>query len=489
MRALGFVTTIVLLIMSGCSDRSQLPAPEDEKLAGSSGSPTNRVSIPATVRRNLGITFAKVESRPVAQTIRVPGHFELQPDARREYGTMLDGRVELLVSQSEMVEIGTPLYVLASPQWRGLQEKLSDAEAEIRRAEARVGTIPTLMKAHQHHEEILEKNIALWEERVQRLEETRESGVVSANEYTAAQNTLATQQAELAEILEKEADLDGQIVEAQAHHDAAHARFRLLIATATMLLGVDERALCAPYDIDEHLHTGLHRHEEAPSSPRPIAQWRQINDVKVKATMQGVVQSISLTNGAWASAGTLVLTCVDPTRLRFRAMGMQSDLGRLRSGLRARIVPPKGGSIDLQDAMDARMTVGLSADPHERTVELIASPMRLASWARPGVAAHLEVIVAGEEQNELAIPLSSVIQDGLSKVFFRRDPKEPDKVIRMEADLGVDDGRWVAVKSGIREGDEVVLDGVYQLMIATSGTVQKGGHFHPDGTFHAGEDK
>jgi hypothetical protein len=45
------------------------------------------------------------------------------------------------------------------------------------------------------------------------------------------------------------------------------------------------------------------------------------------------------------------------------------------------------------------------------------------------------------------------------------------------------------VQSGLREGDEVVLDGVYQLMIATSGTVEKGGHFHPDGTFHVGEEK
>jgi multidrug efflux pump subunit AcrA (membrane-fusion protein) len=89
----------------------------------------------------------------------------------------------------------------------------------------------------------------------------------------------------------------------------------------------------------------------------------------------------------------------------------------------------------------------------------------------------------------LAIPLSSVIQDGLAKIVFRRDPKNPDKAIRMEADLGVNDGRWVVIKSGMRDGDEVVLDGVYQLMIATSGTVEKGGHFHSDGTFHAGEDE
>ncbi len=87
------------------------------------------------------------------------------------------------------------------------------------------------------------------------------------------------------------------------------------------------------------------------------------------------------------------------------------------------------------------------------------------------------------------MPLHAVVRDGLTPIIFKRDPKDPDKVIRMEADLGIDDGRWVVVKSGVKEGDEVVLDGVYQLMLATSGTAAKGGHFHSDGTFHEGEDK
>ena len=74
------------------------------------GAPTNRIDIPATVRRNLGITFAQVEVRRVAQTIRVPGAFELQPLARHEYRMALPGRVELLVDQYEPVERGQPLF-------------------------------------------------------------------------------------------------------------------------------------------------------------------------------------------------------------------------------------------------------------------------------------------------------------------------------------------------------------------------------------------
>ena len=88
---------------------------------------------------------------------------------------------------------------------------------------------------------------------------------------------------------------------------------------------------------------------------------------------------------------------------------------------------------------------------------------------------------------ELAIPLAAVQRDGLVPVIFRRAPDNPGQAIRLEADLGLDDGRWIEVLSGVGEGDEIVLDGGFQLMLATSGTIQQGGHFHADGTYHEGE--
>lgn len=475
------------MVAAGCvrtaSDDSGPPRTDEH---GDTKPASNRIDIPASVRSNLGITFAKVEYRPVAQTIRVPGRFDYAPEARREYRTMLDGRVELLVRQFDAVRPGMPLYRLSSPKWRELQEKLSDAESIIRQTEARVASIPLLIAAHQRHEDILEESIALWEERVAQLQASKSSGVVSGSEITNVLATLAEQRAELAEILEKEADLEGQIVAAQAEHDAAHGRFRLLIATASTLLGIAEDELAAPYNLDEHLHTGIHQHDE-PVERRP-ARWEQIDEVTVSASGEGMIESLALTNGAWATGGTLVVSVVDPTHLRFHALAMQSDLGNLSEGLPARIVPPRGGSLELQKPIEAGLTIGMNADPQGRTVELVAVPNAAAPWARAGIAAHLEVITAGGRE-ELALPMSSVIQDGLTKVFFRRDPGNPDQVIRAEADLGVDDGRWVVVQSGVREGDEVVLDGVYQLMMATSGSAQKGGHFHSDGTFHATEDE
>ena len=223
----------------------------------------------------------------------------------------------------------------------------------------------------------------------------------------------------------------------------------------------------------------------------PAPAWATIAEIEVPASESGVVEAFGLTNGSWADEKTPVVTVVQPDRLRFRASGLQSDLGVLRDGLAARIVPPTptavGRAVPLTDTMAGTITLGLAGDPNNRTVNVFIVPDELQSWARPGVSAQLEIVTDSTVAAELAIPLAAVQRDGLTPVIFRRNPGNPNEAIRMEADLGKDDGRWVALLSGVRDGDEVVLDGAFQLMLATSGSIQKGGHFHSDGTFHEGE--
>lgn len=459
------------LCLAGCRREAPQPAASPEP-AMSTPPSTHRIDVPAAVRANLGITFAKVESRYVARTLRVPGRFELMPQARREYRTMLAGRVELHVSQFDHVQPGLILYTLDSPQWRELQERLSETESQIAQARARAETIDPLMAAHEQHHEELRIGVEIWTERVRQLEQSRDAGVVTAEEFAQARAALATTRAELAEVMEKEAELRARKVEVAAEWSARRERFELLISNASSLLGLPAAELLA---MD-------------PKSPQGHPRWREIRLMEVRATTQGVVESISTTSGAWASETSLVLSTIQPDKLRFRARGLQSDLSRLRDGLPGRVVPPRASGPALDRAMEGTITLGLTADPDERTVELFMTPETISTWARPGVAAHLEIVAEGGSAPELAVPASAVIRDGLQTIIFRRDPSNPDKVIRLEADLGVSDGRWVVIQSGVKEGDEVVLDGVYPLMLATSGTIQKGGHFHADGTWHEGDD-
>lgn len=421
----------------GSESRSTAPAP------------TNRVDIPASVRQNLGVTFVKVESRGVAQTLRVPGRFELLPTARREYRTPLGGRVEVLVSQFQRVEPGTPLYRVDAPAWRDLHEQIAAIQA-------RVDSMGPLREAHRRHEQSLADKVTLWQERLKQLEELQRAGGGSASQSTEARATLNATQAELADVMEKDAELQAQQKQADAELRSLKSRHDLLVRGSKCGDG----------------HEGLE-----PGS-----------GFMVCAVAAGIVETIGITPGGLAEENRQIVTLVQPDQVRFRARGLQSDLGRFRDGLAASITPPHGGSLPLQDSMNGVLQIGLSADADERTVDLFVVPSSLTTWARNGVTAHLEITFAGGE-TELAIPTSAVVRDGASPIIFRRDPANAEKVIRMEADLGISDGRWIVIKSGVKEGDEIVLGGNYQLMLATSGNVSKGGHFHPDGTFHEGEDK
>src|SRR5688572_7631427 len=97
-RALTLMLLAVLAASGACSRRGS-PEPKPSQTTPAAAAPTNRVDVPSSVRQNLGITFAKVERRPVGRTLRVPGRFELAPTARREYRAAAPGRVELLVEQ------------------------------------------------------------------------------------------------------------------------------------------------------------------------------------------------------------------------------------------------------------------------------------------------------------------------------------------------------------------------------------------------------
>ena len=407
------------------------------------------VEIPAGVRRNLGLTFARAEARKVAQTLRVPGAFELRPLARREYRMSLDGRVELRVDEYDRVEAGQLLYRFQSPNWPELLHEIILGEQEIDTARAAID----VGRAH----------VAEDRGRLERLR--------------ARLAALARADFKRADLETEAADLEAGLVRLAA--EVRQAEVRLANAERTREHALHRAATAADLTEDE-----LER--EVQVGGERVPRYTTLDWIEVHAERPGVVEALAVTDGAFVESSDLVLSCVAPEQVRLRALALQADLPRLGKPQEARIVPPRSPGLPLGEAVPATMTLGLEAHPRERTLEVLATPEGEAPWIRPGVSAFLEVVVASSDGPELAIPRSAVVQDGLERVFFRRDPEDPDRAIRVRADLGVDDGRWVVVKSGLMRGDEVVVQGAYELKLALdqSGIASSGGHVHADGSTH-----
>lgn len=461
----GLLALASVLAATGCRPTAPTAAPP---AAQTHAAPTNRIDINATVRQNLGITFAQVERREIARTLRMPGRFELRPLARREYRAPAGGAVEVLVQPLQTVTPGTPLYRVSSPQWREVQAKLLERRATIRVDEASLESYAPQREAHQRRGAELERVATVWAERVAHLERLQQSGGARADDLAQARGAQATAKADQATAHTAIAELMAKEAEARARVDAARSSFRAELAVAAALSNVDAERLLA---------------EEG-----GVPAWESKTWIEVHAVDAGVVETIHATHGAWIEEHAPVVGLLRPHDLQFRARAFQADLGRLRDGLPAAIVPPPRSGVDAAERTTGVVRLGATGDAELRTLDVLVSPDSVPSWARAGVWADLEVIVGGPPAPELAIPLACVIADGTQSLVFRRDPANPDKAIRMEADLGKDDGRWVEVRSGVKVGDEIVLDGAYALMAATSGSITKGGHFHPDGTFHEGDD-
>ncbi len=434
-------------MLTGCpktaAEAQEAPAPAMEETKAAM--PMGGIAIPAAVRDNLGITFAKVERRRVSATRRLPGQFELRQEARQEYRALMAGRVSLRVAQFQAVQPGDILLTLDSPEWRQLQHETVEAEGDIIMAEA-------ALEVAQAQRNEASSAAARQGERIDNLAKVKVRRAELEADAASVRNTIPRLEAE---IRAQEAALR----EAHEHYDSR-------LNTLSSVTGQSVEDLRTEVD--------------------GRAAWRGISSLEIRARNAGVVENLSVVDGGWLEPGELALSVIDPTALRFHAEAPQGDITLFSEGQQAVVSLSQGSTVAQDSSMSGTLVLGLTAHPTERTISVYLTPDTVAPWAKAGISAYLEVTVSSDAPEQNAIPLAAVIQDGLDRVYFRRDPKNPDRALRVVADLGEDDGRWIAVKSGVKIGDEVVLEGVYALKLTDSGESQApdGYHYHADGALH-----
>jgi hypothetical protein len=435
------------------------------------GAATNRVPIPLEVRRALGLTFVPVERRAVRETLRVPGRFELEPEARHEVHATAPGRVEFAKRVLDEVAAGELVARVEAPLWRSLQAEMLALQQRERQVVIESATVESLLATHEEHHEALEARIALWKARAEELEALLREGAGRASERNEALVAWRAVEGEMAEHHEAVAQQQGRKRALAEEARALRERTEMTLVHMAALQGLSRAALLEPVGAGEG------------TAPR----WQKMDALELRSPWVGRIESWSTDPGSWLAEGAPLMVLVQPERVWFRARALESDLGVLREGARARIAPPRWDGVSPAEDVEAELRFGLRATSAERSLELVLRPKTAASWARAGVHAFAEVIVREVRRPELAVPLSCILRDEGKPIYFRRDPANPDLAIREEADLGFDDGRWVELLSGVVDGEEIVLDGAFQLLLATASSTPKGGHFHPDGSFHADE--
>lgn len=435
-----------------------------EKAADAADVITNRLDVPQTVRDNLGIRFARAESRAVQRTLRLPGRFDLSASAVRAYPALLGGAVEPHVERLQRVTKGQLLATLRSPDLQERQHELHKVEHGVRRAVERLGVVTADLAA-------LKSRMAFLQRRIKQLGAAGVHRAGLDGQLLAARGELPAATA--------------QVSAAQAEIARERHHMRILLRSLADITGLSIAELTQTEVDPKHKHGGKDTHARGSrheSSPR----WDRLSDLEIRARAGGLVTKIGVLAGAWAARGELMVEVTDASSLRFVATALHADVPRLVNGAAASV---SGAGLSETAAATGTIVVGVAGSARTQTVPIAVNLERSPAWARAGLTGLAEVVVAGTSEPEIAVPLAAIVRDGVDDVLFRRDPADPDKVIRVVAELGPNDGRWVAVMSDVNVGDEIVVQGAYELKLAAGNKPTVKGHFHADGTFHAAEDE
>ncbi|MBC7104414.1 MAG: efflux RND transporter periplasmic adaptor subunit [Firmicutes bacterium] len=115
-------------------------------------------------------------------------------------------------------------------------------------------------------------------------------------------------------------------------------------------------------------------------------------------------------------------------------------------------------------------TVSPGADPRTKTYQVKVEIPNPDGTIKPGMFA--EVDFGGQAEEVLLVPRDAVVtRDGKTVVFTVVD----GKAVAREVEVGESDGRNVAVKAGLSEGEQIVVSGQDRLSDGTPVTVAGGG--------------
>jgi cobalt-zinc-cadmium efflux system membrane fusion protein len=201
--------------------------------------------------------------------------------------------------------------------------------------------------------------------------------------------------------------------------------------------------------------------------------------MELRAPIAGVLNSATAGPGEMVAANQSVFSVLNPEIIWIEAQIPEATVASLGSAKNAAIELP-GEVRQLLPVTGAGrgqlVSLGLEVDATTRTVPLIYEMKNSAPPFRIGQHVMLHVETANA-QDTLAIPDSALVEEGGWFVAYVQLAGETFE--KRELRLGIRDGEWIQVLSGLTEGERVVARGAYALRLSTAtGAIPAHGHAH-----------
>jgi HlyD family secretion protein len=189
----------------------------------------------------------------------------------------------------------------------------------------------------------------------------------------------------------------------------------------------------------------------------------QLSYTDIVSPIDGIVLSRDVEMGdavssilVLGSSATLVMTLGDTSEVYVKGKVDESDIGKVYLGQRARIKVESFKDKTFEGKVTKISPMGVEKD-NVTTFEVRVSIQNPGGELKAEMTANAEIIL-DEHKNVLQIPEGAIIYDKDKKASVEvPDPKGKDGKDKIAVNIGISNGAKTEVLSGLKEGQEVVL--------------------------------
>jgi len=178
----------------------------------------------------------------------------------------------------------------------------------------------------------------------------------------------------------------------------------------------------------------------------------------------GIVNEIKATSGQVIETGTEVMSIVNLSTVLIEAQVFERDLPAVRESTRASFTSAALNgevyTIGTPDGDGRLLSVGQTVNEQTRSVPVVYEVRNPASRLRDGMFVEVTIDTTGS-RTVLAVPKRSVVTEQGQTFVFVFDGGESFE--KRAVALGTEGADYYEIRSGLKEGERVVTEGIYQL--------------------------
>ena len=217
------------------------------------------------------------------------------------------------------------------------------------------------------------------------------------------------------------------------------------------------------------------RYETARNTYEAQASNVTATGIRVTSPISGYIKNRLVNQGEYVTVGQPIATVAQNRRLQLRAEVSENYFKFLRSVNSANFKTTYDNAIyKLSDLNGTLLSYGKASNSNSFYIPVTFEFDNIGDII-PGSFTEVYLLTQPKD-NVISIPVSALTEEqGLNFVYLQI---EDDAFKKQEVTVGQDNGERVEIMKGLKSGDKVVTNGVYQVRLAASSSAIPDGHNH-----------